>query len=130
MSEHFGAGPPRPEGRVAPLNERSRPGAEAATFEKNSHNSNSNRPGFNRSLAGAQALAEQRLRRRRQIEAIHRLGPRVTFELFDELDRHHGLGEDLDRRLERYAAVDPATLRSLGGDRFPTSPVRIVRDTP
>jgi hypothetical protein len=26
--------------------------------------------------------------------------------------------------------VDPATLRSLGGDRFPTSPVRIVRDTP
>jgi hypothetical protein len=30
------------------------------------------------------------------------------FELVDEIARHHGLGDDLDRRLERYAGLDLA----------------------
>ena len=72
----------------------------------------------------SQALA--RLRRQRQVEQVHRLGARVLFELVDELDRHHGLADDLDRRLERYAALDPEVLRALGADRLPVSPVRIV----
>jgi len=84
------AGPPPPEGEIAPSNESRRPSAEAATF------------------------------------AVHRLGPRVTFELLGELDRHHGLGEDLDRRLERYAALDPVILRAVGGDHFPPRPLRGV----
>jgi hypothetical protein len=57
---------------------------------------------------------------------VHRLGPRVLFELVDELDRVHGLGDDVDRRLERYARLDPRLLRALGGDRFPASPTRVV----
>jgi hypothetical protein len=57
---------------------------------------------------------------------VHRLGPRVLFELIDELDRVHGLGDDVDRRLERYAGLDLDTLRALGGDRFPASPIRVV----
>ena len=70
--------------------------------------------------------AQRRLRRQRHVEQIHRLGARVIFELVDELDRHHGLGDDLDRRLERYAALDHRLLAALGGDRFPASPMRVV----
>ena len=70
---------------------------------------------------------QRRPRRQRQVAVIVRLGPRAFFELLDELDRHHGLGEDLDRRLERYAALDPAILRDVGGNVFPAFPIRGVR---
>jgi hypothetical protein len=66
------------------------------------------------------------LRRQRQVERICRI-PRLVAELLDEIDRHHGLGADLDRRLERYAALDPELLRAVGGDRFPQTPMRLVR---
>ena len=55
-----------------------------------------------------------------------RLGARVIFELVDELDRHHGLGDDLDRRLQRYAALAPDLLAALGAGRFPAAPLRVV----
>jgi hypothetical protein len=67
-----------------------------------------------------------RLRRQRSVQALHRLGARVLFELLDEIARHHGLGEDIDQRLERYAGVDPDLLRAVGGDRFARLPIRIV----
>ena len=72
----------------------------------------------------SQALA--RLRRQRHVEQIHRLGARAVFELVDELDRAHGLGDDLDRRLEAYAGLDPDLLAALGADRFPAAPLRLV----
>src|SRR6266550_8738114 len=59
------------------------------------------------------AQAQRRLRRQRHVEQVHRLGARVFFELVDELDRVHGLGDDLDRRLEAYAALDPDLLTAL-----------------
>jgi len=80
-------------------------------------------------LASLQAAALGHLRRERQIQRIHTLGPRVVFELIDELDRRHELGPDLDNRLGRYAALGPGTLRAIGGDRFPASPVRIMVQT-
>src|SRR5204863_9086737 len=70
--------------------------------------------------------AQRRLRRQRHVEQIHRLGARVIFELVDELDRAHGLGDDLDRRLQRYAALAPDLLAALGADRFPAAPLRVV----
>ena len=70
--------------------------------------------------------AQRRLQRQRHVEQVHRLGARVFFEFVDELDRVHGLGDDLDRRLERFAGADPKVLRELGGDRFPASPLRVV----
>jgi hypothetical protein len=70
--------------------------------------------------------AARRLRRQRQVEAIPNLGTRVVFELLDELDRHHGLADDLDRRLAKYAVIDPAALGAAGGDRFPPPPIREV----
>src|SRR5438552_4756992 len=69
--------------------------------------------------------AQQRLRRQRHVEQLHRLGARVLFELVDELDRHHGLGDDLDRRLERYAALDAELIAVVGADQFPALPTRL-----
>src|SRR5437762_1548793 len=77
-------------------------------------------------LAALRAQASQRLHRPRLVERVHRLGARALFEFVNELDQSHGLGSDLDQRLERYARLDPAVLPALGGDRLPVSPVRIV----
>ena len=72
----------------------------------------------------SQALA--RLRRQRHVEQIHRLGVRALFELVDELDRHHGLGDDLDRRLEAYAGLDAELIAVVGADQFPPSPTLLI----
>jgi hypothetical protein len=65
--------------------------------------------------------------RRRHVERLHHLGPRVVYELLDEIARHHDIGADVDRRIARYAELDPTLLAILGGDRFPASPMRLVR---
>jgi hypothetical protein len=70
--------------------------------------------------------SERRLQRQRLVQRIYRLGARVTFELLDELGRHHGIEADLDERLEQYAAIDPGILTAVHGDRFPPRPVRVV----
>jgi hypothetical protein len=72
------------------------------------------------------AQAQRRLRRQRHVQQVHRLGARVFFEFVDELDRVHGLGDDLDQRLEAFAALDPGLLAALGADRFPAAPLRLV----
>ena len=70
--------------------------------------------------------AHRRLRRQRLVERVHRLGVRAVFELLDELDRHYDLGGSLDRRLSRYAELDPMLLHAIGGDRLPPVPLRSV----
>jgi hypothetical protein len=77
-------------------------------------------------LKSLQAQASRRLQRQRHVERIHGLGARAFFELIDELDREHLLGDDLDRRLERFAALDPELLHAFGGDQFAASPVRVA----
>jgi hypothetical protein len=77
-----------------------------------------------RSHLKSQELA--RLHRQRLVARIHDLGPRAVFELVDELDRHHGLGDDLDRRLQRYADADPELLHAFGADRFAPLPTRVI----
>ena len=72
------------------------------------------------------AQAERRLRRQRLAQRVHRLGARVLFELLDEIGKHHGLAEDIDRRLAAYAILDPALLAAVGGDAFPAAPTRPV----
>ena len=76
-------------------------------------------------LVGRDDLLRDR-RRGRHIERVHRLGPRVTAELLDEIARHHGIGDDIDRRLARYARLDPAILAGIAGDRFPPPPTWVV----
>jgi hypothetical protein len=65
------------------------------------------------------------LLRRRQVERICRT-PRLVGELLDEIGRHHGISEDIARRLARYAALDPTILAVVGGDRFPPLPLYAI----
>lgn len=78
-------------------------------------------------LTAKRLYAIRRLRPRRQVERICNLGARLVLELLDELDRYHDLGDDLDRRLGRYAELNPALLRITGGDRLPPVAVLMVR---
>jgi hypothetical protein len=80
------------------------------------------------SLAKLQAQANRRRRRQRMAELVWKLGARAFFEFIDELDRHYGLNDDLDRRLERFANADPALIALFGGDQFPAGPTRIIED--
>jgi hypothetical protein len=70
----------------------------------------------------------RRLRRKRAIVALHRLGPRVLAELLDEIGRHHGIADDIGARVVAYAALDPAMLRAVGADRFAPLPLHRVED--
>ena len=115
-------GPPGPErGR--------RPAGNRAAPLDNSSFGNSNAPTHNRSISALQVAEARRLRRQRLIERLCKT-PRLIFELLDEIARHHDLGEDLDRRLGRYTAIDPALLAAIGGDQFPPSPLRAVGADP
>ncbi len=62
------------------------------------------------------------IRRRRQIEAIHRLGPRVVGELLVEIADL----ADLDIALEKYARLDGDAVRALGADQFSPNPLTKV----
>jgi hypothetical protein len=69
--------------------------------------------------------AEMRLWRQRRVERLCWLGSRAVFDFVDEIARYYPtVALDLDRRLARFAALDPALLRQVGGDRFPSSPLR------
>jgi hypothetical protein len=61
-----------------------------------------------------QAQSRARLRRRRHVECLHRLGPAPLGHFLREIE----LGANVAERLERYARLDPDFIRVLGGDRF------------
>ena len=65
------------------------------------------------------------LRRQRQIEHLHLLGPRAVGELLREVAED----DDLDRALEAYGRLTPDLLKALGGDQFPPAPLHEVRRT-
>jgi hypothetical protein len=67
-----------------------------------------------------------RQRRMRLADKAWRLGPRAFFEYIDGIDREFGIGNYLDRRLEKFADADPELVAAFGGDRFPHSPIRRV----
>ena len=62
------------------------------------------------------------LRRHRQFEHVHQLGPRAIEELAVEVAN----GEDLDRALSAYDRLTPEMLKATGGDRFPAQPIHVV----
>jgi hypothetical protein len=51
----------------------------------------------------------------RLVGRLHRLGPAPLFHFLDEIEH----GASIPDHLERYAQIDPAFVRALGGDRFP-----------
>jgi hypothetical protein len=50
----------------------------------------------------------------------------VLFELVDHIAGRFGLEDEVDRLLDRFAGLDPAVFRALGGDRLPPNPTRII----
>jgi hypothetical protein len=55
------------------------------------------------------------IRFRRDVERLHRLGPRATEELLLELGRELMLRVHIERRVARYAERDPAVLAAIEG---------------
>ena len=76
-------------------------------------------------VATTQLLADPRFHR--QIEHLHRLGPRVFGELLAEVAVATGRPAVVADRVRAYADLDLAFLRYLGGDTFPPMPLGIVR---
>ena len=76
-------------------------------------------------VATTQLLADPRFHR--QIEHLHRLGPRVFGELLTEIAAVTGQHVRVVDLVEEYAALDPAILGALGADTFPLMPLEIVR---
>jgi hypothetical protein len=61
------------------------------------------------------------------VDRLYALGPRAVGELLAELAGEHLIRVPIERKLERYAAaLDPAILRAIGGDRFPPPPIHLV----
>jgi hypothetical protein len=63
------------------------------------------------------------------VTKLHRLGPRPIFEFFCEIV-HRWPAERRAwflERLHRYADLDPAALRKLGGDQFSQQPLHVVK---
>jgi len=71
--------------------------------------------------------ARRDLRFRRDVERLHRLGPRVLFEALSELGAIRLCRFEIEELVARYAALDAATLRAAGADRMPPLPLRLVR---
>ena len=67
------------------------------------------------------------LRFHRQVEKLHRLGPRATGELLTEIGEQRGIRTFIERRLRAYAALDPEVVRELDGDEFPRPPLYKVK---
>ena len=57
------------------------------------------------------------LRFRRDVERLHRLGPRVLYELLAELGARRMIRTEIEALARRYARLDPATLAALGVER-------------
>jgi hypothetical protein len=70
-------------------------------------------------------LSEARLRR--DVERLHRLGPRVLLEMLTELGCSRLLRIEIECLVSRYARIDPTTLTTMGGDRIPPPAAEIAR---
>ena len=67
------------------------------------------------------------LRFRRNVERVCSLGTRVVSKLLNEIGAERAIQHLIDRKVERYADLDPSELAALGGDDFPPVPLHEVR---
>ena len=70
-----------------------------------------------------------RLRFRRQVERVHRLGPRVLGEMLAELGAERSIMTVIDKKLDRYVQLDPEALEVAGADGFWQPPLHVVPRT-
>jgi hypothetical protein len=113
------------------------PGNEAARFSRAQEVGPKRFNGNGRVYSSAARRAQPRqekpvdiadLRFRRQVDRLHRLGPRVLYEFLAELGSDRLIRTELELRVERYAALDPEILRATGGDSLPPGATALVRD--
>ena len=62
----------------------------------------------------------------RDVERLHRLGPRPSCELLREIGDRYDCTAFIEERLRVYAKLDPEILAAIGGDVFPSTPIREV----
>ncbi len=75
-------------------------------------------------LVAADMLQEHRFQR--DVEFLHSLGARATFEILAEVGRARMCRTYIEELTARYAQLDPAVVRTVCGDRFPAPPVHEV----
>ncbi len=63
---------------------------------------------------------------RQHVQQVHRLGDRIFGELLAEIGAERGIMTIIDRKLERYAGLEPEALEATGGDRFWQPPLHGV----
>ena len=76
-------------------------------------------------LIAADVVAD--LRRRRQVERLHRLGPRAVGELLAEISAERSIGTAIDRKLATYAELELEAIEAAGGEKFWPVPLREVQ---
>ncbi len=112
---------PRRSSRVKPHQSNGAPDSAPADFDATAN------PILSRHWFGLKPFSPKGhaadLRRQRQIEHLHLLGPRAVGELLREVAED----DDLDRALEAYGRLTPDLLKALGGDQFPAVPIHAVR---
>jgi hypothetical protein len=70
-------------------------------------------------------LRDRRLQH--DVARLHACGPRAVYELLVELAARRMVRFEIEELVGRYAQLDPATLRTLGAERFPPiPPLRLV----
>ena len=66
------------------------------------------------------------LKFRRQVERLHRLGPRSMAELLAEIGAERSITTIIDQKLDRYAELDPEALAAASADDFWPAPLHEV----
>ena len=80
-----------------------------------------------RTIGPGERAAISALRRQRQIQKVHGLGPRALDELLIEIGTEFGITAIIEQKIEQYATLDPEAVRLVGGDRFPAQPIHEVQ---
>jgi hypothetical protein len=76
-------------------------------------------------MTGTEILND--IRFRQKIARLHRLGVRPTVEFLCEIGADRSITTYLEAALDRYVALDPAVLDSLGARDLPPAPFHVVR---
>ena len=79
-----------------------------------------------KSIYAVAAETVARLRFRRQVERLHRLGPRATAELLAEIGADRGIATVIDQKIDAYVNLGAGALEAAGGDDFWQPPLHGV----
>ncbi len=79
-----------------------------------------------RSIGASAAEVVGNLRFRRQVQRLHRQGPRVVGEFLAELGAERGITTIIDQKLDTYIEIEPEVLDAAGGKEFWQPPLHGV----